>query len=193
MTDASGNFQFRMLRPTGAGAVTLSAFEVSGLAAGRAVQDYQLPLGPQERHLDFKTAAAAAAARLTGTSYDGTTYLAVGPTVYQAGVGGAPGTGFGWQTGSILTFDRGAANPNPVLSDGHYTTSATFLVDLPAGMYEVTPTLGDSVSRHDLVNITVGGTGITSGTGLVAQGITTTPPGSLARPTSEDSPSATSW
>src|SRR5207248_4828941 len=143
---------------TGNGNVTLTAYEVSGLAAGTAVQPYQLPMNPMERHLDFKTASGAQAARLTGTTYDGTTYIAIGPIAYTGQSGGNPGSALGWQNGNILAFDRGAGNPNPVLGDGHYFTSSTFLVDLPAGTYEVTPTLGDSAATHDLINITVGGT-----------------------------------
>ena len=168
--------------------MTITAYEVSGLAVAVAQQVYQLPTNPQERHLDFKTTTGAQAARLTGTTYDGTTYLAIGPIAYATGVGGNPGTGLGWQGGNILAFDRGAGNPNAVLGDGHYNTGATFLVDLPGGAgstpmtYQVTPTLGDSAATHDLINLTVGGSGISGFTNPIFSNLTTTAPGSTASP-----------
>src|SRR5207245_2084896 len=65
---------------------------------------------------------------------------------------------------------------------------ATFLVDLPGGAgstpitYLVTPTLGDSAATHDLISLTVGGSGISGFTNPIFSNLTTTAPGSTSAP-----------
>jgi hypothetical protein len=60
--------------------------------------------------------------------------------------------GFGWTSGKVNDFNRGTGDP--LTQDGNYTTDGTFAVDLPAGTYSVTLTLGDTGPYfHDDVGV----------------------------------------
>lgn len=87
-----------------------------------------------------------------------------------------PAFGFGWKPGTAVYEDRRwGAIPAPLTAGFVYGRDATFLVDLPDGAYDVTPTLGDALVARDQVAVYAQGK-------LVASG-TNTPAGGAARPT----------
>jgi len=61
--------------------------------------------------------------------------------------GAAPG--FGWLEGAVGGRDRGVGSD--LARDLNTTTGATFVVDVPDGAYDVTVTVGDTASAHDLM------------------------------------------
>jgi hypothetical protein len=75
--------------------------------------------------------------------------------------------GYGWQSVTGLsTVDRGTSNP--LTSTFVSGSDATFLVNLPDGFYNVTPTLGDATQIHDGVSIY--GEGLRLGSALTTVG-----------------------
>src|SRR5438105_3974591 len=53
-----------------------------------------------------------------------------------------PALGYGWATSPAGATDRGTSDP--LTRDFNYGTANTFQVDLPNGLYNVTPTVGDA-------------------------------------------------
>ena len=81
--------------------------------------------------------------------------------------------GYGWSSGSINAADRGTSNP--VTRDFNYTTDGTFLVDLPAAVYDVTLSLGDTGPYvHDDVGVFLQGGQVDTVTTQAGQVITKT-------------------
>jgi subtilisin family serine protease/fibronectin type 3 domain-containing protein len=58
--------------------------------------------------------------------------------------------GYGWQTGSVYSLNRGG---DALTRDLNYTADATFAFDLPNGQYEVTVIQGEALISHDLMAI----------------------------------------
>jgi hypothetical protein len=91
-------------------------------------------------HFDFGTSTSPVAAGYTGV-----------PLVSYS-----PSQGYGWQNLlGISAVDRGGNHP--LTEDFHQGTNATFLVNMPNGTYDVTPTLGDSQAAHNNVTISAQG------------------------------------
>jgi fibronectin type 3 domain-containing protein len=64
--------------------------------------------------------------------------------------------GYGWQSGSIGSVDRGVGTD--LARDMNYTSSGVFAADLPNGTYQVTLTLGDLWGfAHDQMGISLEG------------------------------------
>jgi fibronectin type 3 domain-containing protein len=63
--------------------------------------------------------------------------------------------GYGWQSvGATLTSrDRGIPSSDYLRRDLNQAPQATFLVNVPNGMYDVTITMGDASYKHDLVQV----------------------------------------
>jgi PKD repeat protein len=86
-------------------------------------------------------------------------YVGVAPVAYSAT------QGYGWANPTTVSWtDRGTSNP--LTRDFHWGVDDTFLVDLPDGTYNVTPTLGDAKAGHNQESIYLQGQ-------LVASGLTT--------------------
>jgi hypothetical protein len=76
--------------------------------------------------------------------------------------------GFGWTSGKIDDLNRGTGDP--LTQDANYTTDGTFAVDLPAGTYNVTLTLGDTGPYlHDDVGIFLQGAQVDTVTTAASQ------------------------
>ncbi len=58
--------------------------------------------------------------------------------------------GYGWQTGTVYSINRGG---DALTRDLNYTHDATFAVDLPNGEYDVTVTLGEVLISHDQMGV----------------------------------------
>jgi hypothetical protein len=57
--------------------------------------------------------------------------------------------GYGWATLSNMNWvDRNTGNP--LLTDFHYGVDNTFIVDLPNGVYDITPSMGDALYTHQV-------------------------------------------
>jgi hypothetical protein len=85
-------------------------------------------------HFDFGTSTSPVATGYTGVSL----------TAYTASLG------YGWQSLSGLNaVDRGTSDP--LTTDFIKGHTATFLVNLPNGTYDITPTLGDALATRDVV------------------------------------------
>jgi fibronectin type 3 domain-containing protein len=66
-----------------------------------------------------------------------------------------PARGYGWAAGMVTARDRRAGGD--LERDFHFTTAATFAVDVPARVYDVTVWLGDPTRAHDQMALVVGG------------------------------------
>jgi PKD repeat protein len=109
-------------------------------------------------HFDFGTSSSAVAPGYTGVSL----------------VPYSSSQGYGWQSLTGLSaLDRGTSNP--LTSDFVQASSATFLVNLANGTYDVTPTLGDALASRD--NVSVYGQGKLLASGLASSA------GQFLRPT----------
>jgi len=124
-------FSFDVLRGTRGGTAMVRVEQVSGASRGETTQQYE---ANSTWRFDFNTSTSATA--------DG--FLAVGAAnTYRADLG------YGWQT-TAYTFARSTV-PSPLLADGHWGTSNTFLADVPDGDYVVNVTFGDgSYARNQL-------------------------------------------
>src|SRR5204863_150573 len=97
-------------------------------------------------HLDFGTGSEAAAPG----------YTAVPLAIYT------PAAGYGWASLSGLkAMDRGTVDP--LTRSFHQGAAGTFLMDLPNGVYDITPTIGDSLLRHDFMALSIEGQSVASG------------------------------
>src|SRR4051794_39284897 len=117
-------------------------------------------------------------------SGDGSLHFAFGPSGsplpsgYAAATAAAysPAAGSGWDPASVVYADRRwNAVPAPLTAGFVYGRDATFLVDLPDGAYDVTPTLGDALVGRDAVAVYA--------QGQPAASAVTTAAGQAARPT----------
>lgn len=97
-------------------------------------------------HFDFNTSSSPTASGYVGVPV----------------VGYSSSRGYGWtNTSGVSAVDR--ATSNPLTRDFHTATDRTFQVDLPNGIYQVTPTMGDSLRLRDEINVYVNGTKVASG------------------------------
>ncbi|MCL4205693.1 MAG: VCBS repeat-containing protein, partial [Pirellulaceae bacterium] len=119
--------------------VTLSDPVDGYLAAASSATHVIEGLAPLPWRFDFNTSSSPTAPG----------YLGVGATnAYDAALG------YGWQS-TASTFSRGISDP--LLTDGHWGTSNTFLVDVPVGQYVVNVTLGDASFARNYLDIYVEG------------------------------------
>jgi fibronectin type 3 domain-containing protein len=124
---------------------------------------------PQDRYTASFTFAEAVARFDFGTA---TSPVAPGytrithTTRYDAAVG------YGWLNLSAYSLDRG--NGTDLTRDFNYTFAATFLVDLPAGIYDVILTLGDTGAAHDQMGVFLEGVLADSVTTAGGQTVTNT-------------------
>ena len=187
-TDASGSFTFAVQTQTPATSGTVSARDVTGVAAGSSNVTITSPV--VSYHFDFVNDSGTGNA----TSPTAPGYLAVLPnTVYQ----GTPQP-YGWQSSGLVSgFNDGTtdANASPALTPpafsnnatintdlaeaGQAGNSATFDVAVAAGhTYTLTFYLGDALQAHEMT-IAISGGSVTidpqSDGGLITTG--TPPPG----------------
>jgi fibronectin type 3 domain-containing protein len=109
---------------------------------------------PFEQRFDFGTSSSPVAAgnvRLTPAMR------------YSAAVG------HGWALGTIQDRDRGATYGDERSRDFNFSPNATFAVDVPAGVYEVTVALGDGISLRDEMGIFLEGTHLDTVTATAGQ------------------------
>lgn len=92
--------------------------------------------------LDFGTATSPVASGYT---------RATSVTVYDSAAGG-----YGWTSGSVTDLDRGTADA--LTRDFAASPNATFVVDAPAGSYDVTIILGDASKKRDSMEVYLEGT-----------------------------------
>ncbi len=94
---------------------------------------------------DFGTATSPAAAGYTAVSH---------VTVYQ------PSVGYGWVSGTIASRDRGSGDD--LTRDFNFTPLGAFAVDVPAGRYRVTLTMGDRTTAHGQMGVFLEGQQVAS-------------------------------
>jgi fibronectin type 3 domain-containing protein len=122
--------------------ITASATGFSTQQAGLSVTDNDVPpIAPFASQYDFGTASSP-----IQTGYTRVTHT----TTYNAS------RGYGWQSGSIDSRDRG--NGSALDRDLNFTRNGTFVVDVPDGTYNVTVRLGDtSPYVHDQMGVILEG------------------------------------
>jgi fibronectin type 3 domain-containing protein len=126
--------------------VTLSDPGDGFLAAASSATHVIEGLAPPPWRFDFNTSSSPTATDYGPQLLD---YIGVGATnVYDAALG------YGWQT-NANTFSRSI--DDPLLKDGHWGTSNTFLVDVPIGQYVVNITLGDASFARNYLDVYVEG------------------------------------
>src|SRR5262249_6580290 len=108
-------------------------------------------------HFDFGTATSAVASGYTQVTE---------ATQHSAG------QGYGWQSGSIDSRDRGTGTD--LTRDFNFTTNGMFGVDVPNGTYKVTVTAGDASAAHDLMGIFLEGSQVDTLTTAAGQILTRT-------------------
>jgi fibronectin type 3 domain-containing protein len=108
-------------------------------------------------HFDFGTPTSAVASGYTQVTEF---------TQYSAG------QGYGWQSGTIGSRDRGTGTD--LTRDLNFTPDGTFAVDLPNGTYKVTVTTGDLMYARDQMGIFLEGTQVDSVTTAAGQIVTPT-------------------
>jgi chitodextrinase len=89
---------------------------------------------------DFGTAKSAVASG----------YTQVAGTLY------ADQLGYGWDT-TVYMKDKGSVNSDPLIRDLNHQSARTFRVNVPVGVYDVTPTLGDPKELMDNVALRLEG------------------------------------
>jgi len=94
---------------------------------------------------DFGTTTSPVASGFTGVSP---------ATVFSAA------QGYGWQSGTTDSRDRGTGSD--VNRDFDFTTDGTFAVNLANGSYNVTITMGDALFAHDQMGVFLQGTQVDS-------------------------------
>src|SRR5690606_34074698 len=77
--------------------------------------------------------------------------------------------GYGWAQGTIQDRDRGATYGDERVRDFNFTSQATFVVDVPTGVYKVTMTLGDGLALRDEMGILLEGTHVDTVTAAAGQ------------------------
>jgi hypothetical protein len=161
-TNAAGQVLIQVQRPTGGVSATVSFEEVSGARTGQGTIIYALPT---VRKLDFVDPKSPLQAPAIPASPGGWI-----PVLASAGY--TANNGYGWVSGPIDSFDRGAVAGDSVdsnlLRGGNDASSGisnagTFRVDLPNGTYQVTVIQGDKTQSHSQENVAVT---VGSGAGL---------------------------
>jgi fibronectin type 3 domain-containing protein len=109
---------------------------------------------PFELHFDFGTSSSP---------------VAVDNVRISSGVRYSAALGHGWIQGSLQDRDRGATYGDERVRDFNFTSHATFAVDVPTGVYEVTITLGDGLSVRDEMGIFLEGTHVDTVTSAAGQ------------------------
>ncbi len=90
-------------------------------------------------------------------------YALVPATPYSASAG------YGWQgPGAIYANNSGTSNPAPLEAGYNEGYDNTFLVNLPNGTYNVTPTMGTYLAVMDKVSLTLDGQQVASGLSTAA-------------------------
>jgi|GEM_PF-918777 len=84
----------------------------------------------------------------------------------------APGPGYGWLGGTVGSADRGT--PDSLRRDFVHSTTMTFGVDVPAGTYDITLTVGDTSYAHDQMGVYLEGSQVDSLTTAKNQFVTQT-------------------
>ena len=105
----------------------------------------------------------------TSTSPVGTGYTRVSEAIKYS-----TALGYGWQSGTIASRDRGVGDE--LTRDFNFTSNGTFAVDLANGTYDVTVTLGDRSYSHDQMGLLLEGTQVDSVTAPAGQFVTRTYP-----------------
>jgi hypothetical protein len=121
---------------------TIAAVDLGGTGPISTAEGSAVAIAaPFSAHFDFGPVGSPVA----------TGYTAVAATPFSSTLG------YGFLAGSDLwVFDRGAVAGTNALTDDYVQTDAggaTFAVNLPNGIYSVTPTLGDALYGHDLQGI----------------------------------------
>jgi fibronectin type 3 domain-containing protein len=80
--------------------------------------------------------------------------------------------GYGWQSGTIDSRDRGTGSD--LNRDFDFTTDGTFAVNLANGSYNVTVTMGDASYPHDQMGVFLQGIQVDSVTTAAGSFVTTT-------------------
>lgn len=109
---------------------------------------------PFELHFDFGTSSSP---------------VAVDNVRISSGVRYSAALGHGWIQGSLQDRDRGATYGDERVRDFNFTSHATFAVDVPTSVYEVTITLGDGLSVRDEMGIFLEGTHVDTVTSAAGQ------------------------
>ncbi len=152
--NGSGVATFTVLQPTGASTAVFTINEVTPQALANVVspaysqltgtftQPYTVPPPPPPPPLAtynfaFDTPGSAATETVAGI-----TYTSVPESSYTTA------KGYGWTT-AINAINRGTPSNNVVLEAFNYASNATFRVDLPAGTYTITATMGDGAGADD--------------------------------------------
>ncbi len=134
ITDVAGNLMDQDGDGTG-GEVGEDEFETT----------FTLEAGPQYvGRFDFGTADSPLETDYTRIVHNDT---------YNASVG------YGWQSGSVFSINRGG---DPLTRDLNYTKDAVFALDLPNGEYDVTVTMGEALVGRDQMGVLLEGVQIDS-------------------------------
>jgi parallel beta-helix repeat protein len=105
------------------------------------------PASPTNLHLEFGGSTSPVAAG----------YVAV-----DSGTLYTPTSGYGWQSGNVLSRTDTTTGLTPIQASYDYTQAATFAVDLPNGTYDITVTMGDAGWSHDREGVFFQGTQVAS-------------------------------
>jgi formylglycine-generating enzyme required for sulfatase activity/fibronectin type 3 domain-containing protein len=138
--------------------VGLTAANCAGPSTPKSVQVTVYPdIRPVARRFDFGTTSSPVAAGFTRVAQS-TAYV--------------PAAGYGWLSGTVDSRNR--TTGNDLTRDFDFTALATFAVDVPAGIYDVTVTSGDASSGHDQMGVSLEGAQVDSLTTLASQWISRT-------------------
>ncbi|QDU22816.1 LamG-like jellyroll fold domain-containing protein [Urbifossiella limnaea] len=142
--DAAGEFTFGVRRPTGTAPATVTAADATGFRAGAYTQPFVLP---NARRLDFGPLPAASTSDYGNGGTVGAGYVPFAAATYTDAATNA----LGW-TGANLPVPfafggTGTAVQRDAVFGGY--APSEFVLDMPAGDYVVTATLGDQGARRD--------------------------------------------
>ncbi|MFH1177122.1 MAG: immune inhibitor A domain-containing protein [Acidobacteriota bacterium] len=136
ITTAPGQVTTRVYRTGVADGLLALLLDDLGGSDGNVVANGLTVAPPPARQFDFGTGSSA-----VEPSY----------TRVTAATRYSPWTGYGWLFGTIS--ERLRALGNALTIDLNFTPFASFLVDLPNGVYDVTVTMGDAAAPHDQMAI----------------------------------------
>jgi PKD repeat protein len=115
--------------------VTLTATDKDG-GVGTVTSSLTVNAATIAKYLEFGTTSSPTAEGYTQVT-EATNYSAT--------------LGYGWQSGSISSRDRGTSDDLTRAFD--FTTDGSFALDLPNGNYDVTLTMGDAACGHDQMGV----------------------------------------
>jgi PKD repeat protein len=146
---ATGSSPTHSYSATGTYTVSVTATDKDG---GQGTASSTIIISPsfpsQGFHFDFGSSGSTVAA--------GYTQVTPATTYTQA-------QGYGWQDANRLYADsEWWPNYNPLTYDYNYGVDKTFLVDLPQGVYSVSPTMGDYRYPRDQISIWINGQQVAS-------------------------------